>query len=46
MMKLLKAFFTKKNCKKTKNTSDEYTIEKILKTNKNICQMEELQFIV
>ena len=33
MMKLLKAYFTKKNFKK--NTSDKYTIEKILKTNKS-----------
>ena len=35
MMKLLKAFFYEKELQKTRNTSNEYIIEKILKTNKN-----------
>ena len=32
MMKLSKEVFTKKNYKKTKNTTGEYIVEKIIKT--------------
>ena len=49
MMKLLKAFFMKKSLQLTKNnTSDEYIIEKILRTNKGIKYMsngEDIQII-
>ena len=43
---IIKGIFYEKELQKTKNTTGEYVIEKILKTNKNkMCQMEELQFI-
>ena len=35
MMKLLKAYFTRKSFKKTKTTTGEYIIEKISKTKGN-----------
>ena len=35
MMKLLKAFFYERGLSKTKNTTGEYIIEKILKTKGN-----------
>ena len=35
MTKLLKVFFYEKELQLTKNTTGEYIIEKILKTNKN-----------
>ena len=35
MINLLKVYLTKKSFKKQKDTTGEYIIEKILKTNKN-----------
>ena len=39
---IIKGIFYEKELQLTKNTTDEYIIEKILKIKGNICQMERI----